>query len=180
MGSEKTQNTLIKKLREQQESQRQLVEAIDGIEVERKRLQWTRVKYLIVVLIFCGGLWALFDSFSMSAIFAEMNIALKNLIYGNTYKAAAPPPLEEKRFLPPSPRQQEVAAIEWVKVIPTEITEEPRLRSAPAAVAEAYASGFVANEAPIPLPISYRSWNQLPQEIQELDNAPKQGYENTN
>ncbi len=80
---------------------------------------------------------------------------------------------------PPSPRQNEVANMEWVAPAGLPAPTKTLFREAPAPVAQRFSvisAALSPAPAPPPAPSSYRSLKELPLALQELDKQKRQGY----
>ncbi len=168
-------NSFIEKLKEKQENQRALVQAIDDLAVEQKKLVFARIQFAVVILGFIGACWYSFDAIKphISSLWTETwtppkatNQLLEELTTVKSKKAK----LGEDAVLP-SPKQERVAA-SFVSPLPvTQSYDEfyTTFRPPPPEAAERLAAEFLGQSVSAPTAEDYNSLNQLPSEVVELD-----------
>lgn len=172
----------IQKLKEKQENQRALVQAIDELAIEQKRVRNSRIKAVFIFFGFIGLCWYSFEAIKpyISSLWTETWTVAK----GEAGSDLTVPPspsnepkakvakLGEDAVLPTV--EQEKAADSFVVPLPTvqdDDTFYATFRTPPPEVAERLAMEYLGIQMQVEAPTveSYNSVKQLSPEVAELE-----------
>jgi hypothetical protein len=172
----------IQKLKEKQENQRALVQAIDDLAIEQKRVRNSRIKAVFVFISFIGFCWYSFEAIKpyISSLWTETWTAAKGEASPDI--SVAPPPTREPRTKPAKLGEdaalptvaQEKATESFVTPLPTiqdDDTFYATFRTPPPEAAERLAMEYLGIQMQVAAPTveSYNSVNQLSPEVMELE-----------
>lgn len=172
----------IQKLKEKQENQRALVQAIDELAIEQKRVRNSRIKAVFIFFGFIGLCWYSFEAIKpyISSIWTETWTAAKGEATPDT--SAPPPPAQDAKAKPAKlgedailpTVEQERAAESFVTPLPVvqdDDTFYATFRPPPPEAAERLAMEYLGIQMQVEVPTvdSYNSVKQLSPDVVELE-----------
>ena len=166
--------TFLDQLREKQENQRKLVEAVEDLQREQARRRNAQIRACLMACGALGMIWYSFETIEPHISGLWTSVPSQEAAEAELRKADANLPKQAQLGVDavlPSPVQEALVA-SFVTPLPAVRDDDAfyaTFRAPPPEVAERYAMDFLSARAAAPVPDSYHSVNQLPSGVAELD-----------